>query len=519
MTLTPRLDQRQSQSLVMTPQLQQAIKLLQMSSMELAGYIEQELEKNPLLERDEGEGVSENPGATDQGTRDQGAGPDEPGAPDPENLNPIDFDAKPNDVEIPDEAGYDVDYDNTYNNTTDAAEPDQPSQDMSFANVAGGGTGGGGYDGNLPGIEETVSEQPTLREHLLDQLHMDITDPVDRMITHHLIGMLDEAGYISDDLSYIAETLGCSLERVEATLSRAQEFDPVGIFARSLSECLSLQLRELDRFDPAMAALVDHLDLVAKREFTALGKICGVDMEDITDMVQELRNLNPKPGLDFEHDPVQAITPDVFMRAQPRGGWHLELNNENLPRVLINNHYFSQVTKVPMEKDDKDYINEQFQTANWLVKALHQRATTILKVATEIVRQQDGFFRKGVQHLRPLVLRDIADVIEMHESTVSRVTSNKYISTPRGIFELKYFFTSSIASSTGGDAISAESVRHKIKELIDAEDPGKILSDDKITDILNRDGMDVARRTVAKYRESLNLGSSVQRRREKSAPK
>ena len=520
MTLTPRLDQRQSQSLVMTPQLQQAIKLLQMSSMELAGYIEQELEKNPLLERDEGEGVGETPASGDNAAE-QSVIRDEPGAPDPENLSPIDFDAKPDDADIPDEAGYDIDYDNTYNNTTDAAALDQPSQDMSFANVAGGGTGGGGggYDGDLPGIEETVSEQPTLREHLLDQLHMDIADPVDRVIAHHLIGMLDEAGYISDDLSHIADTLGCLPERVEATLIKVQQFDPVGVFARSLSECLALQLRELDRFDPAMAALVDHLDLVAKREFTALGKICGVDMEDVTDMVQELRNLNPKPGLDFEHAPVQAVTPDVFMRAQPQGGWYLELNSENLPRVLVNNHYFSRITKATLEKTDKDYINEQFQTANWLVKALHQRATTILKVATEIVRQQDGFFRKGVQHLRPLVLRDIADVIEMHESTVSRVTSNKYISTPRGIFELKYFFTSSIASSTGGDAISAESVRHKIKELIDAEDPKKILSDDKITDILNRDGMDVARRTVAKYRESLSLGSSVQRRRDKSAPK
>ncbi len=529
MALTPRLDQRQSQSLVMTPQLQQAIKLLQMSSLELAGFIEQELETNPLLERDEGEGVGETAATEDRAENQPGDQREnqaedqtgDQGAPDPDDLVPIDFDAKPGDVEIPDEAGYDIDYDNTYNNSTDATTPDQPAQDMSFANTAGGNSsgGGGGYDGDLPGIEDTVSEKPTLRAHLLDQLHMDILDPVDRMIGHHLIGMLDEAGYISDDLSHIAETLGCPPERVEATLIRVQGFDPTGIFARSLSECLSLQLRERDRFDPAMAALMENLDLVAKREYTALCNICGVDMEDITDMVQELRALNPKPGLDFEHDLVQAITPDVFMRAQPRGGWFLELNNENLPRVLVNNHYFSKITKTPLKKTDKEYINEQFQTANWLVKALHQRATTILRVATEIVRQQDEFFRKGVQHLRPLVLRDIADVIEMHESTVSRVTSNKYISTPRGIYELKYFFTSSIASSTGGDAISAESVRHKIKELIDAEDASKILSDDKITEILKGDGMDIARRTVAKYRESLSLGSSVQRRREKSAPK
>lgn len=520
MVLTPRLDQRQSQSLVMTPQLQQAIKLLQMTNLELAGYVEEELEKNPLLERDEGERRAEGDDAGElTGTAEQDAGLDDQVAPDADNLEPIDFDAKPGDVDIPDEAGYDVDYDNIYNNTSQEASHEAMSPDMPLSGMSMAGTGGGGYDGELPGIEETVSEQPTLREHLLDQLYMDIMDPVDRMIGNHLIGALDEAGYLPDDLTDIAETLGCSLERVEDTLAKVQQFEPAGLFARNLSECLALQLRERDRFDPAMAALIDNLDLVAKREFTALSKACGVDMEDITDMVEELRHLNPKPGLDFEHDLVQAVTPDVFMRAQPHGGWHLELNNENLPKVLVNNHYYSQVSKATTGKAEKEYINEQFQTANWLVKAMHQRATTILKVATEIVRQQDAFFRKGVQYLRPLVLRDIADVIEMHESTVSRVTSNKYIATPRGIFELKYFFTSAIASSTGGDAISAESVRQKIKVLIDAEDPKKILSDDKIAEILNNDGMDVARRTVAKYRESLNLGSSVQRRREKSAPK
>jgi len=519
MALTPRLDQRQSQSLVMTPQLQQAIKLLQMSSLELTGYIEQELEENPLLERDEN---VDGTGATSDGGLDanQGAPSDEQGGSDQEQLDPIDFDAKPGDVEIPDEAGYDVDYDNTYNNSADASSPDQPAHELRPVPVAGGSSGGGGgFDGDLPGIEETVSEQPTMREHLIEQLHMDVADPVDRMIGHHLIGMLDEAGYIVGELSEIADMLGCPYERVEATLEKVQGFDPTGIFARTLSECLCLQLQERDRLDPAMAALMENLDLVAKREYTALCRVCGVDMEDVADMVEELRCLNPKPGLDFEYDLVQAVTPDVFMRAQPNGVWHLELNSENLPKVLVNNHYFSEVTKAPLEKTDKDYIHEQFQTASWLVKALHQRATTILKVATEIVRQQDAFFRKGVQHLRPLVLRDIADVIEMHESTVSRVTSNKYISTPRGIFELKYFFTSSIASSTGGDAISAESVRHKIKSLIDSEDPKKILSDDKIMETLKGDGMDVARRTVAKYRESLGLGSSVQRRREKMPPK
>jgi RNA polymerase sigma-54 factor len=349
------------------------------------------------------------------------------------------------------------------------------------------------------------------------------------LIGEHLIGMLDGSGYLAGDLDALALTLGCERELIEQILARMQLLDPAGVFARDLQECLALQLKDKDRFDPAMAALLDNLEMVAKREFTQLTKICGVDMEDIADMVEEIKSLDPKPALSFDHEITQPITPDVLMRAIPgeifingvadNVGWTLELNSNNLPRVLINNQYFSTVTKETSSKKDIDYLNEQMQTANWLVKAMHQRATTILKVSSEIVRQQDAFFRHGVQHLKPLVLRDIAEIIDMHESTVSRVTSNKYIATPRGIYELKYFFTSSISSSSGGEAISAESVRHKIKEMIDSENPKKILSDDKIAEILKREGTDVARRTVAKYRESLNLGSSVQRRREKSAPK
>ncbi len=522
MVLTPRLDQRQSQSLVMTPQLQQAIKLLQMSNLELAEFVEQELETNPLLEHDERDsrpedGAGDSPDAVELAVSDGGL--DEMVAPEVDNLEPVDFESRPQDVEISDEANYDVDYDNIYNNTADAGGAENTAERSTGEYSSGSGASSGGYDGDLPGLEETLSEQPTLREHMLYQLQTDMVDPVDRVIGEHLIGMLDEAGYISGELDELAQTLGCEPARIESTLARLQEFDPPGIAARSLSECLALQLRDQNRLDPAMAALVDNLELVAKREFTALCKVCGVDMEDVVDMVSELRGLDPKPALQFEHEIVQPITPDVMMRARPDGSWHLELNSESLPRVLVNNHYFAQVSKVVSDKVERDYIGEQYQSANWLVKAMHQRATTILKVASEIVRQQDAFFRRGVAHLRPLVLRDIADVIEMHESTVSRVTSNKYISTPRGIYELKYFFTSAIASSTGGDAYSAESVRHRIKDMIDAEDPKKILSDDKIADILKGQGIDVARRTVAKYRESLNFGSSVQRRREKAAPK
>ena len=314
----------------------------------------------------------------------------------------------------------------------------------------------------------------------------------------------------------VADALNCDIARVEAVLTRLQQFDPPGLFARDLKECLALQLADRDRLDPAMAAFIDNLDLVAKRDFKALARVCGVDAEDIADMVAELKSLDPKPALAFDGEVAQPVIPDVLMRARPAGGWHIELNPDTLPRVLVNNQYYAEINTKAASKTDRQYITEQYQSANWLVKSLHQRATTILKVAKEIVRQQDAFFLKGVQHLKPLVLRDIADVIDMHESTVSRVTANKYMASPRGIFELKYFFTSSISRSDGGEAFSAEAIKHRIRAMIDGEPPAQILSDDKIVDILRGDGVDIARRTVAKYREAMGIPSSVQRRRQKS---
>jgi RNA polymerase sigma-54 factor len=302
--------------------------------------------------------------------------------------------------------------------------------------------------------------------------------------------------------------------RVEATLKLMQDFDPPGIMARNLAECLALQLADRDRLDPAMRALIDNLPLLASRDAPALMKLCGVDAEDLAGMVAEIKALNPKPGLAFDQVEAEPVIPDVLVRPQA-GGFAIELNSDTLPRVLVNNRYYAEVLGSAKRKSDKDYLTDRYQQANWLVKALHQRATTILKVATEIVRQQEGFFRHGVQHLRPLVLRDIALAIEMHESTVSRVTSNKYMATPRGIYELKYFFTSSIAATGGGEALSAEAVRFRIKALIEAE-TASVLSDDRIVEILLAEGVDIARRTVAKYREAMRIPSSVQRRRERT---
>ena len=488
MALTPRLDLRQSQSLVMTPQLQQAIKLLQLNNLELSAYVDQELEENPLLERDEGENS-----------------PDDPGEPTDDSFeDAADDGAEDMDFAAAEDVPLDVDVDNVWNNDS--------IQDFPMAD------GGGGFDGPGLAIDQTLADAVSLRDHLMQQLAMDIGDLQERMIGVHLIDMMDEAGYIDGDLDRVAQGLGCGVDMVEKTLARVQEFDPPGIFARTLAECLRLQLRDRDRLDPAMEIFVDNLDMVAKRELTALAVLCGVDSDDLADMVDEIKALDPKPALAFDHTPAQPVVPDVIMRSRPDGGWKIELNSATLPRVLVNNTYHAEIKGVVRSKEDKQFINDCFHSANWLVKSLHQRATTILKVAIEIARQQDGFFVNGVRSLRPLVLRDIADAIDMHESTVSRVTSNKYVSTPRGIFELKYFFTPAISSSSGGAAHSAESVRHRIREIIEAEQAGEIFSDDKIVELLKGDGVDIARRTVAKYREAMHIPSSVQRRREKAGP-
>jgi RNA polymerase sigma-54 factor len=330
--------------------------------------------------------------------------------------------------------------------------------------------------------------------------------------------MVDEAGYLPGDLAPVAEKLGAPAVEVDAVLAILQGFDPPGVCARNLTECLAIQLKERDRFDPAMQALVGHLELLAKRDFAALRRICAVNEEDLTDMIAEIRQLNPKPGLAFGTTLVQPIVPDVFVRSGPDGGFVVELNSDTLPKVLVNQSYYADVAKTAKSDKDKTYLADCLQTATWLIRALDQRAKTILKVSTEIVRQQDAFFANGVQHLRPLNLKTIADAIGMHESTVSRVTANKYMATSRGIFELKYFFTSAIAAADGGEAHSAEAVRHRIKQLIDAESAQDVLSDDTIVEKLREAGVDIARRTVAKYREAMRIPSSVQRRREKQSP-
>ena len=393
-----------------------------------------------------------------------------------------------------------------------AEAPEAPPP--AYSEWTGSGSASTGDDYNL---EAFVSAETTLADHLAEQLALAVPDPVNRMIGRYLLDMVDEAGYLSGDLAAVAEKLGAPLAAVEAVLAELQKFDPPGVCARNLTECLAIQLKDRDRFDPAMRALVEHLDLLAKRDLAGLRRLCGVTDEDLADMIAEIRNLNPKPGLAFGSTMVQPIVPDVLVRSAPDGSWRIELNSDTLPKVLINQRYYAQVAKGTRDDKEKSYLAECLQTATWLVRALDQRAKTILKVSSEIVRQQDAFFEKGVQHLRPLNLKTVADAISMHESTVSRVTANKYMATQRGIFELKYFFTSSIASADGGEAHSAEAVRHRIRQMIDGEAADDVLSDDTIVEKLRGAGIDIARRTVAKYREAMRIPSSVQRRRDKLA--
>jgi RNA polymerase sigma-54 factor len=511
MALSQRLEFRQSQALVMTPQLMQAIKLLQLSSLDLAAYVEGELERNPLLERTSDEQVPGADAASVEADHGASEGASSDGAP-AQDWTGDDLEASRASIE----QGLGTDLGNVFpDEAADKSEAPPPSQPPAYSEWSGVGSGNAG-DGEY-NLEAFVTAEATLVDHLAEQMALAISDPAQRMIGQYLIDMVDEAGYLTGDLDSVADKLGAPRANVEAVLAILQTFDPAGVCARNLNECLSIQLKDRDRFDPAMKMLVERLDLLAKRDMAALRRLCGVGEEDLADMIAEIRNLNPKPGLVFGSTVVQPIVPDVYVRTASDGTWQVELNSDTLPKVLINQRYYAQVSKSTNKPTEKTYLADCLQSATWLVRALDQRAKTILKVSSEIVRQQDAFFASGVQHLRPLNLKTVADAISMHESTVSRVTANKYMATNRGIFELKYFFTSSIASADGGEAHSAEAVRHRIRQLIDAETVNDILSDDTLVDKLREAGIDIARRTVAKYRDAMRIPSSVQRRRDKQA--
>ena len=494
MGLMQRLEMRQGQSLVMTPQLLQAIKLLQLSHVDLVSYVEAELERNPLLESADPAGDGPIAGeVTDV------AAPSDP------DLGRGEFDgagAAPLDNVFPDDLG--------------PAREAGSLDTLTLSTPSWQNAGGGGFDGADLDATANLTTEPSLVEHLSTQLDLATPDARDRLIGRYLIDSVNDAGYLAADLDQVAEHLGLAVDAVERVLALIQTFSPSGIAARNLAECLSIQLRERDRLDPAMHLLLGRLDLVARRDVAALKRICGVDEEDVADMMAELRRLDPKPGRAFGGGQAPVLVPDVFVRAAPDGSWLVELNPDTLPRVLVNQAYHARIVRCAKTDGEKSYVSECLQSANWLTRSLEQRSRTILKVASEIVRQQDGFFVHGVSHLRPLNLKIVADAIGMHESTVSRVTSNKALGTSRGTFEMKYFFTASIPAASGGEAHSSEAVRHRIRQLVEAERSSEILSDDALVKRLKGEGIDIARRTVAKYRESLRIPSSVDRRREKA---
>jgi RNA polymerase sigma-54 factor len=472
----------------MTQALQQSIKLLQCTSLELRQFVEQELEKNPFLMAEDGEGEADSVQIQEER---------------PEEGEPreADFEREEFSGEMEGNDRFD---------DSELIETDYLRHDQTIT------SGSPGYDGDddTRGIEDNPSQELSLREHLLEQLHLEIQDPVERMIGSHLIDTVDEAGYIKDELKVLATTLGAEVEQVETVLHKLQAFDPPGICARSLSECLALQLKDKNRLDPAMQTLLDNLNLFADGRFDELQKRCGVDKEDIRQMVAEIRELNPKPGGNFSHEISQTVEPDIFVRRLPDGNWHIELNMGNFPKVMVNKRYYKKITAETRNKKDKDYLSEQFGSANWLVRALEQRAETMLKVGGELVKQQDAFFRLGVRYLKPMTLKTIAHETGYHESTISRVTNGKFLLCPRGTFELKYFFTSALSRAEGGgDDVSSQSVKHYIGEMIAQETPEIILSDDEIVEKLRERNITVARRTVAKYREAMGIPSSPKRKR------
>jgi len=495
MALAPRLDLRQSQTLVMTPQLRQAIQLLQFSNVEVSAFVEQELERNPLLERDERPDIPDT----------QRAAPDQAGA----TAAPTDAsDASRTDT-LPNEAAAPLDAD--FSNTYDAGGSADGGPLLGRQEGRGGSLS---FEDDDRGIDDLANERPPLREYLGEQLRLSFSDPVERMIGAHLIALLCPAGRLTAEPAAIASAMELPLERVEAVRAVMMRFDPVGLFARDLRECLAVQLAEKNRLDPAMATLIEHLDLLGRRDLKRLMALCHVDAEDLAEMIAEIRALDPKPAASYDGEQAPPIVPDLLLRPSAEGGWLVELNPDTMPRLLVNDRYYARVAPA-VRREEKAFLSERLASANWLVRSLQQRAQTIVKVAAEIIRQQDAFLQHGVAHLRPLILRDIAAAIEMHESTVSRVTSNKYMATPRGIFELKFFFNAAIQRTSGED-LAAQAVKQRIRKIISEEDPKKPLSDGDIAKLLSNDGIQIARRTVAKYHEGLGIASSADRKRARS---
>lgn len=455
------------QSLAITPEVIQSIRILQYGREELESFLQDQSERNPLIEVVTEDHTSE--------------------ADIPEPSPRIEANDRG-------QAGSRTKFDSDYTSSRKT-----PSAGAVF------------------GIEHYCEAPVTMGDYLLQMAGLTFCDQTELIIAGEVIGSLDTDGYFRRDLKEMSARLGCTVPCVEKVLTQIQQFHPAGIAARNLSECLALQLREKDRLDPAMNAMLANLELLAKFEYEKLSKLCGVSVDDIFTMAREIKQLDPRPGRVFDTSPTQVAIPDVYVSCERNGTYRVDLNTSQLPKVLVNQRYYAKIDVKQLGDSDKKYVMDCMSNANWLVRNLEQRAQTILKVASAIVTQQSDFFAKGVDHLRPLNLRDVAAAVGVHESTVCRAIANKYIMTHRGMFEMRYFFATGIASVDGESELSSETVRRKISALIKAETARTVMSDEAIVKSLRGEGVEIARRTIAKYRDLMGIPSSLQRKRRKLA--
>ncbi|WP_272672531.1 RNA polymerase factor sigma-54 [Providencia sp. PROV158] len=474
------LQLRVSQQLAMTPQLQQAIRLLQLSTLELQQEIQLALETNPLLEQEELNPETESIDSLN------------------ENADTSELDTKDalENHDMPDELPLDTNWDEIYT----AGTPSGTSNDYNFD--------------ELPVYQGETTQ--TLQDYLTWQAELTPFTDTDRAIATAIIDSIDDSGYLTTAISDIHEGIDnpeISIEEVIAVLKRIQHFDPLGVAAQDLKECLLIQLslypQQTDGLQDAKRIISNHIDLLANRDFRQLGKLTRLKEDALKTAIDLILTLNPKPGQSINTGESEYVIPDVLVK-KIAGHWQVELNTDSIPKLSINNHYASMLNNSANE-DDSQYIRSHLQDAKWLIKTLESRHETLLKVATCIVEQQQEFFELGEEHMKPMILADIAYQVDMHESTISRVTTQKFLHSPRGIFELKYFFSSHVNTDTGGEA-SSTAIRALVKKLVAAENPAKPLSDSKLTSMLAEQGIQVARRTVAKYRESLSIPPSNQRK-------
>jgi len=474
MALTQGIQQKQSQTLSMTPELQQSLKMLQLSSQDLAEFLMSELEKNPLLVEDEGESYVQAPQEQDSSQSD---------------LTEI---AENRDL----------------NSNNDSLDYDF-SQTWQNGEITSGGKGGY-IDGDME-FDRTLEGEVDFRQKLIQDFFLDVEETSKRILGVYMIDFLDDAGYFIGDIHDIATNFGCDYQDVEDILHSLQRLEPAGIFARSLSECLCLQLEDKGRLDPCIFTLISNLELLGMNKYDILMDLCDVNFEELEEMIAEVKGLNPKPAAGYMIKEMTPTQPDVFITKRNDDGFGIEVNSAALPKVLADRRYYTEVSSMTKDKEAKKYITQNWQNANFITKALAQRADTMLKTAAAIVKYQEDFFKYGIKYLKPLTLAQIAEEIGMHESTVSRVTSNKYMQTPRGSFEMKYFFISGVGGVAGD--VASTSVKETIKEIIKAEDIEKPFSDDFIGKELKKRGTQISRRTVMKYREAMEIPSSYDRKK------